>query len=132
MAPDYQTRLVEGIGSTIDLSVAEATVAQKALEEQVTQMSSHGRYLEYSLRVAREKIASLEEQTSTMTSHGRLLEYSLRIAHDEIARLTRASESATPSPSRLKSIKLYVAKSAERSRFRDVAFEGLYRRLGVL
>ncbi|ETV89017.1 hypothetical protein H257_00421 [Aphanomyces astaci] len=36
MTPDNQNRLVEGIGSTIDLSVAEATAAQKALEEQKT------------------------------------------------------------------------------------------------
>ncbi|ETV69575.1 hypothetical protein H257_14707 [Aphanomyces astaci] len=56
MTPDNQTHLVEGIGSTIDLSVAEATAAQK------------------------------------------------------ITRLTRASESETPSTSRLKSIKLDVAK----------------------
>ncbi|RHZ11131.1 hypothetical protein DYB37_012948 [Aphanomyces astaci] len=46
MTPDNQTRLVEGIGSTIDLSVAEATAVQKALEEQVTQTSSHWRNLE--------------------------------------------------------------------------------------
>ncbi|RHY11252.1 hypothetical protein DYB25_007800 [Aphanomyces astaci] len=110
MTPDNQTRLVEGIGSTIDLSVAEATAAQKALEEQVAQMSSHGRNLEDSLRIAREKIAALEDQASTMSSHGRTLQDSLRIAHDEIARLTRASESETPSTSRLKSIKLDVAK----------------------
>ncbi|RHZ07586.1 hypothetical protein DYB26_015979 [Aphanomyces astaci] len=110
MTPDNQTRLVEGIGSTIDLSVAEATAAQKALEEQVAQMSSHGRNLEDSLRIAREKIAALEDQDSTMSSHGRTLQDSLRIAHDEIARLTRASESEKPSTSRLKSIKLDVAK----------------------
>ncbi|KAF0772242.1 hypothetical protein AaE_002325, partial [Aphanomyces astaci] len=30
---DNQTRLVEGIGGTIDLLVAEATAAQKALEK---------------------------------------------------------------------------------------------------
>ncbi|ETV64188.1 hypothetical protein H257_18887 [Aphanomyces astaci] len=67
MTPDNQTRLVEGIGSTIDLSVAEATAAQKALEEQVAQMSSHRRNLEDSLRIAREKIATLEDQASTMS-----------------------------------------------------------------
>ncbi|RHY89931.1 hypothetical protein DYB31_016444, partial [Aphanomyces astaci] len=119
MTPDNQTRLVEGIGSTIDLSVAEATAAQKALEEQVAQMSSHGRNLEDSLRIAREKIAALEDQASTMSSHGRTLQDSLRIAHDEIARLTRASESETPSTSRLKSIKLDVAKfgGAESDKF---------------
>ncbi|RHY80889.1 hypothetical protein DYB31_014710 [Aphanomyces astaci] len=90
MTPDNQTRLVEGIGSTIDLSVAEVTAAQKALEKQVAQMSSHGRNLEDSLRIAREKIATLEDQASTMSSHGCTLQDSLRIAHDEIARLTRA------------------------------------------
>ncbi|RLO10718.1 hypothetical protein DYB28_006894 [Aphanomyces astaci] len=97
MTPDNQTRLVEVIGNTVDLLVAGATAAQKALEEQVAQMSSHGRNLEYSLRVAREKIATLEDQASTMSSHGCTLQDSLRIAHDEIARLTRASESETPS-----------------------------------
>ncbi|ETV71829.1 hypothetical protein H257_12969 [Aphanomyces astaci] len=56
------------------------------------------------------RIASLEEQASIMTSHGRTLQDYLRIAHDEIARLTRASESKTPSSSRMKSIKLDVAK----------------------
>ncbi|ETV67885.1 hypothetical protein H257_16010 [Aphanomyces astaci] len=76
-----------------------ATAAQKALEEQVAQMSSHGRNLEDSLRVAREKIATLEDQASTMSSHDRALH----------ARFTRASESETPSTSRLKSIKLDVA-----------------------
>ncbi|RHY39377.1 hypothetical protein DYB30_010489 [Aphanomyces astaci] len=107
MTPDNQTRLVE---STIELSVAEATAAQKTLKEQVTQMSSHGRNLEDSLRVAREKITTLEEQASTIMTHGRTLQDSLRIVHAEIARLTRALESETPSASRLKSIKLDVAK----------------------
>ncbi|RHY73069.1 hypothetical protein DYB30_011979 [Aphanomyces astaci] len=110
MTPDNQTRIVEGIVSMIELSVAEATAAQKTLKEQVTQVSSHGRNLEDSLRVAREKFATLEEQASTMTRHGRTLQDSLRIAHDEITRLTRALESDTPSASRLKSIKLDVAK----------------------
>ncbi|RHZ27609.1 hypothetical protein DYB26_013862 [Aphanomyces astaci] len=98
MTPDNQTRLVE---STIELSVAEATAAQKTLKEQVTQMSSHGRNLEDSLRVAREKITTLEEQASTIMTHGRTLQDSLRIVHAEIARLTRALESETPSASRI-------------------------------
>ncbi|KAF0702352.1 hypothetical protein AaE_015994 [Aphanomyces astaci] len=45
-----------------------------------------------------------------MLTHGRTLQDSLRIAHDEIERLMRALESETPSASRLKSIKLDVAK----------------------
>ncbi|RHZ05060.1 hypothetical protein DYB26_011602 [Aphanomyces astaci] len=110
MTPDNQTRLVDGIGSTIDLSVAEATAAQKTLEEQVAQISSNGRNLEDYLRIAREKIATLEDQATTMSSHGCTLQDTLRIPHDEIARLMHASESETPSTSRLKSIKLDVAK----------------------
>ncbi|ETV82536.1 hypothetical protein H257_05139 [Aphanomyces astaci] len=45
-----------------------------------------------------------------MTSHGRTLQDSRRIAQDEIARLTRASESETTPASRMKSFKLDVAK----------------------
>ncbi|ETV74380.1 hypothetical protein H257_10971 [Aphanomyces astaci] len=56
------------------------------------------------------KCLRTEEQASSLTTHDRTLQDSLCIAHDEIARLTHTLESETRSASRLKSIKLDVAK----------------------
>ncbi|ETV73522.1 hypothetical protein H257_11646 [Aphanomyces astaci] len=79
MSPEVQARLVEGIGSTIKLSVAESTVASTTahatLEEQMAQMTSYGRNLEDYPLVARETMATLEEQASAMLTHDRTLQW---------------------------------------------------------
>ncbi|ETV79515.1 hypothetical protein H257_07505 [Aphanomyces astaci] len=114
MIPEDQAHLVEDIGCTIELTVAETTAASTAahatMQEEVAQMNSHGRNLEDSLCVARETMATLEEQSSILTTHGRTLQDSLQIAQDKIARLSRGLESSdTVSAPRLKPIKLEFA-----------------------
>ncbi|RLO10728.1 hypothetical protein DYB28_009272 [Aphanomyces astaci] len=77
MFPEDQASLMEGIRSTIELSVTEATAASTAahemLEEQLAQITSHGRNFEDFLRVARETTATLEEQASAMSNHDHTL-----------------------------------------------------------
>ncbi|RHY30761.1 hypothetical protein DYB37_012196 [Aphanomyces astaci] len=77
MSPEDQASLMEGIRSTIELSIAEATAASTAahemLEEQLAQITSNGRNFEDFLRVARDTTAALEEQASAMSNHGHTL-----------------------------------------------------------
>ncbi|ETV64073.1 hypothetical protein H257_18989 [Aphanomyces astaci] len=93
--------------------VAEATATQQALEEQVTQMSSHGRNREDSLRVPREKIATIEEEATTMSSHesDKLLRWLLQVS--TAADAQRISDDAT---------RVAFAMSYLKSRAEDWAF----------